>query len=241
MCREGAPASSRYTGGMAEVQLVAQARPKKGSPESRRLRLAGKVPAVLYGHGIEPQSLVVDARDLRGALSQGSGLNALLSVQVESARHLAMARQLQRHPLRGNVTHVDFVIVRRDEIVSADVPLRLVGEAEEVSRSDGVIEQQLFSLTVQSTPGNIPPHLDVDISAMAVGDTLRVGDLKLPSGVTTELDSDEPVVVATASTVSAEIAAEEEAAAEEAGAEGGPDEAEAPADGGGSEAGATEG
>ncbi|HEX6596167.1 MAG TPA: 50S ribosomal protein L25 [Acidimicrobiales bacterium] len=230
---------------MAEVQLVAQARPKKGSPESRRLRVAGKVPAVLYGHGIEPQSLVVDARELRGALTQEAGLNALLSLQVESARHLAMARQLQRHPLRGNVTHVDFVIVRRDEIVSADVTLRLVGEAEEVSRSDGVIEQQLFSLAVQSTPGNIPPHLDVDISGMAVGDTLRVGELKLPSGVTTELDPEEPVVVATASTVSAEIAAEEEAAAEEAAADEaaaeGADEAGTPAAGGGSEAGAAEG
>ena len=228
---------------MAEVQLAAEARPKKGSPESRRLRAVGKVPAVLYGHGIDPQSLVVDARELRGALTQEAGLNALLSLQVDSARHLAMARQLQRHPLRGNVTHVDFVIVRRDEIVSAEVPVRLVGEALEVSRADGVIEQQLFTLMVQATPGDIPPHLDVDISGLAVGDTVRVGDLPLPAGVNTELDPEEPVVIATASTMAAEIAAEDEAAAEEAAAEGAEEAAEggeASAEGGGGEAG-TEG
>ncbi|MFP5316849.1 MAG: 50S ribosomal protein L25 [Acidimicrobiia bacterium] len=226
---------------MAEVQLAAHARPKKGSPESRRLRAAGKVPAVLYGHGVEPQSLFVDARELRGALSGEGGLNALLSLQVDSARHLAMARQLQRHPLRGTVSHVDFVIVRRDEIVSADVPVRLEGEAEEVSRADGVIEQQLFNLAVNATPGNIPPSIDVDISGMRVGDTLRVGDLKLPQSVTTDLDPDEPVVVATASTVSAEIEAEEEAVADEAAAEGAPPEADVAAEAGGDEAGAAEG
>ena len=232
---------------MAEVQLAAHARPKKGSPESRRLRAAGKVPAVLYGHGIEPQSLVVDGRELRGALNGEAGLNALLSLEVDSSRHLAMARQLQRHPLRGNVTHVDFVIVRRDEIVAADVPLRLDGEAEAVHRADGVIEQQLFSLPVNAKPGDIPPHLDVDISGLAVGDTLRVSELKLPAGVTTDLDPDDPVVIATSSTVSAEIAAEEEAAAEEAAAEEAAAEeaaaegAEAPAEGGGGEAGAGEG
>lgn len=230
---------------MAEVQLAAQARPKRGSPESRRLRAAGKVPAVLYGHGIEPQSLVVDARELRGALNGAAGLNALLSVQVDSARHLAMARQLQRHPLRGTLSHVDFVIVRRDEIVSAEVPLRLEGEAEAVSRADGVIEQQLFALSVHATPGDIPPGLDVDISGMAVGDTLRVGDLKLPAGVTTDLDPEDPVVVATASTMAAEIAAEDEAAAEEAAAEGegapAEGEGEASAEGGGDDAGAAEG
>ncbi|MGH9223802.1 MAG: 50S ribosomal protein L25 [Acidimicrobiales bacterium] len=235
---------------MAEVQLAAEPRRETGSRESRRLRSAGKVPAVLYGHGIEPQPLVVDLRELRGALSQGTGLNALLSLQVESARHLAMARQLQRHPVRGTVSHVDFVIVRRDEIVSAEVHIRLEGEAVEVNRADGLIEQVLFALPINSTPGNIPAHLDVDISGLAVGDTVRVGDLKLPSGVTTDLDPEEAVVVAAASKLAAEIAAEEEAAAEEAAAEeavagevgGATGEAgqEAPAEGGPGEASSTE-
>lgn len=236
---------------MAEVQLAAEARRQTGSSESRRLRAAGKVPAVLYGHGIEPQALTVDGRELRGALSQEAGLNALLSLEVESARHLAMARQLQRHPVRGSVTHVDFVIVRRDEIVSAEVPIRLSGEAVEVARASGVVEQQLFALLVHAKPGDLPPHLDIDVSGLRVGDTVRVGDLKLPTGVTTEVDAEEPVVVAQASAVAAEIAAEEEAAAEAAAEEaaaaegadaaasagGAGEEAEARADGGGDQAG----
>src|SRR5438067_689598 len=111
---------------MQEVPLAAEARRSTGSGESRRLRAAGKVPAVLYGHGVTPQALTVDGRELRGALNQDAGLNALLSLEVDDARHLAMARQLQRHPIRGAVEHVDFVIVRRDEVVAAEVPLHLI-------------------------------------------------------------------------------------------------------------------
>lgn len=202
---------------MREVLLAAEARHAKGSAESRRLRAAGKVPAVLYGHGIEPQSLVVEARALRGALNQESGLNTLLSLDVSGSRHLAMARQLQRDPVKGTVAHVDFVIVRRDEVVAVEVPVQLVGEADEVSKQDGMVEQQLFTLLVHSTPGNIPPHLDVDVSGLRVGDVIRVSDVKLPSGVSTDVDPEEPVVLATASTVAAEMAEIEEA--EEAAAE----------------------
>ena len=206
-----------------------------GSSEARRLRAAGKIPAVLYGHGITPQAVAVDARALRGALNQDAGLNALLMLQVQSDRHLAMARQLQRHPVRGSVVHVDFVIVRRDEVVSVEVPIRLVGEATGVERADGMLEQQVFNLMVSSIPANIPNHIDIDVSALAVGDTVRVGDLKLPEGVTVDLDPEEPVLIATASSIAAEVAAEEEAA-EEAAAE------EAAADGeAGGEAAASEG
>jgi large subunit ribosomal protein L25 len=126
-----------------------------------------------------------------------------------------MARQLQRDPVRGTVDHVDFVIVRRDEVVSADVAIHLVGEAEQVHRADGLVEQQLFALTVNATPGNIPTGIEVDISGLAIGETIRVGDIKLPAGVTTDVDPDEPVVAGQASRVAAEIeAVEAEAAAE---------------------------
>ncbi len=216
---------------MAEVELVAESRPKKGSSESRRLRATGKVPAVLYGHGIEPQALAVEAKALRGALNGAAGLNALLSLKVESARHLAMARQIQRNPRRGEVTHVDFQIVRRDEVVSAEIPLRLEGEATEVNRVDGQVEQQLFSLTVHAKPGDLPPHVDVDLSGLTVGETIRVGDLRLPPGVTTDLDPDDPVVVG----VPSRLAGEGEAAGE-AGAGAGAEGAEG-STGGGSEAG----
>ncbi len=198
---------------MDEVSLVADVGRVTGSAEARRLRRRGKVPAVLYGHGIEPLPLAVGSRDLRAALTSESGLNALISLDVGGQRHLAMARQLQRHPVRRTVDHVDFVIVRRDEIVSAEVPVHLVGEAEEVERADGLVEQQVFTLLVNAKPGDIPNAIEVDISRLAIGESIRVGDVKLSSGVTTDLDPEEPVVVAQASRVAAEVE-EDEAAAE---------------------------
>jgi large subunit ribosomal protein L25 len=130
------------------------------------------------------------------------------------------------------VTHVDFQIVRRDEVVSADVPITLVGEAHQVVMSDGVIEHQLFSLNVQAIPELIPNILEVDISAMSIGDAIRVGDLVLPEGVATDVDPDASVVIAQGSAVAAEMEAieeaeEAEAAAAETAAEGAAEAAEA--------------
>lgn len=204
---------------MDEVSLVADVGRVKGSAEARRLRLAGKVPAVLYGHGIDPLPLAVGSRDLRAALTSDSGLNALISLDVGGQRHLAMARQLQRHPVRRTIDHIDFVIVRRDEIVTAEVPVHLMGEAEAVHRADGLVEQQLFALEVHAKPGDIPNAIEVDISGLEIGEAIRVGDLKLPGGVTTELDPEEPVVLGQASRVSAEVEELEEEAAAEAEAE----------------------
>ena len=199
---------------MEEVALAAETGRSTGSAAARRLRAAGKIPAVLYGHGIDPQPLAVDGRQLRLALNQEAGLNALLTLDVGGQSHLAMARQLQRDPVRGTVDHVDFVIVRRDEIVSAEVPVHLVGEASAVHRADGLVEQQVFSLTVHATPGNIPTSIEVDISGLTIGDAIRVGDLALPAGVTTEIDAEEPVVAGQASRVAAEIEEAEAEAAE---------------------------
>ncbi len=222
---------------MEEVTLVAEAGRVRGSRASRRLRASGKVPAILYGHGIEPLALTVGSRDLRAALTTDAGLNALISLDVAGQRHLAMARQLQRHPTRRTVDHVDFIVVRRDEVVTADVPLTLRGEAEEVERADGLVEQQLFALTVHAKPDDLPNAIDVDVSTLSIGESIRVGDLTLPPGVTTDVDPEEPVVVAQASPLAAEV--EEDEAAAEAAATG--EEPETPAEesggsGGGSEA-----
>jgi large subunit ribosomal protein L25 len=203
---------------MEEVVLTAEAGRVTGSATARRLRGAGRIPAVLYGHGVEPQPLAVEGRALRLALNHEAGLNALISLDVGGDRHLAMARQLQVDPVRGTVSHVDFVIVRRDEVVTVEVPVRLEGEATAVHREDGLVEQQLFSLTVHATPSAIPSHIEVDISELGIGDAIRVGDLKLAAGVTTDVDPEEPIVAGQASRVSAEVEAEEEAAEETAAA-----------------------
>jgi len=215
---------------MDEVSLVADVGRVKGSSESRRLRLAGKVPGVLYGHGIDPIDVAVNSRELRTALTSDSGLNALISLDVGGKNHLAMARQLQRHPVRRTIDHVDFVVVRRDEVVSVEVPIHLVGEALDVERADGLVEQSLHSLVVHAKPGDIPNAIEVDISELSIGESIRVADLKLPEGATTDVDPEDTVVAGQATRMAAETdEAEAEAAVaagEAAADEGAADEGE---------------
>ena len=217
---------------MPEISLTADTGRTVGSRSSGRLRHAGKIPGVVYGHGMEPLPVAVDGRALRSALTTEAGLNALLSLEFEGTSHLTMAREIQRHPVRGTVVHVDFQIVRRDEILSADVPIVLVGEAEQVNRNDGLVDQSLYALTIHATPDRIPNQIEVDVSGMAIGDTIRVGDLPLPEGVTTDLDPEEAVVIAQASAMAAEAEALEAEAVEAAEGEGTAGEAGAAAESG---------
>ncbi|MDQ1395832.1 MAG: large subunit ribosomal protein [Acidimicrobiaceae bacterium] len=206
---------------MPEISLAAESGRTIGSRSSGRLRSSGRIPGVVYGHGMEPVPVAVEGRALRAALTTDAGLNALLSLDIDGQPHLTMAREIQRHPVRGTVTHVDFQIVRRDEVMSADVPITLVGEAEDVARNDGVVEHQLFSLTINATPDRIPNNIEVDISGLSIGDAIRVGDLRLPDGVTTDIDPEEAVVLAQGSALAAEAEALAEEAAEAAEAEAG--------------------
>lgn len=182
----------------AEISLVAEVRDEHGSAASRRLRASGRVPGVLYGHGTDPVPLSIDARALRAGLSSASGGNALFQLEVGGQRHLAIPRQLQRHPVRRTVSHVDFQVVGRDELVSAEVPLHLVGEPVAVNRAGGTVEQLLVSLAVRATPGDIPTAIEIEIEGLDIGDMIRVGDLALPAGVTLEADPETTVVVALA-------------------------------------------
>jgi large subunit ribosomal protein L25 len=162
------------------------------------LRAAGRIPAVIYGHGDNPVSISIDARQLRTAFSSASGENALFDLDVAGERHLAIARELQRHPVRQTVSHVDFQVVSRDEVVPAEVPLHLTGEALGVTRPGGNVEQALFTLHVRAKPGEIPTAIEIDISALELGQTIRVAELSIPAGVLVELDPETPVVVAIA-------------------------------------------
>ncbi len=179
---------------MPEITLVTEVGRPVGSRATRRLRRSGKVPGVVYGHGAEPVAVAVDARDLRQALSGAAGANTLLSLQAGSDTFLTLARDIQHNPVKGTVTHVDFQIVRRDQVIAADVPITLVGEAVEVHHGDGMVDQQLFTLPVRALPTDIPSTIELDISSLALGAALRVADLELPSGVTTDLDGEVAVV-----------------------------------------------
>jgi large subunit ribosomal protein L25 len=206
---------------MAEITLVAEPGRITGSASSRRLRHEGRIPAVVYGHGVDGISVSVDGRELRHALSGEVGLNQLLNLKIGKDSQLALARSIQRHPVRHTVLHVDFQIVRRDEIISAEVPIVLSGEAHQVEQEKGIVEQPLTSLTVHATPAAIPPKIEVDISALTIGDSIRVGDLKLPSGVTTDVSPDEVIVIASVTRVEVlPEAAEGEVAEGEAAPEG---------------------
>jgi large subunit ribosomal protein L25 len=221
---------------MADVTLACEVGRPVGSRATRRLRRDGKIPGVIYGHGTDPVPVAVQARDLRVALNGEAGSNQLLSLDTGSTTYLTLARVMQRHPVAQTVTHVDFQIVRRDEVISADVPVVLTGEALEVHHGDGVVEQQLFTLSINARPADIPTSLELDISELTIGAQLRVLDLTLPRGVTTDVDPEAAVVIGQPPRVVVLEEGEEgaEGAEAEAGGEAaaeGAAEANAPSDG----------
>ena len=195
---------------MPESTLTALTGREIGSSSTRRLRSEGKIPGVVYGHGSDPIPVAVVAREFQIAMSGDAGLNTLLQLNVDGKDLLTMARDIQHHPVRNVVTHVDFLIVRRDEVISAEVPINLIGEAIEVQHGDGMVEQQLFSLSVRAVPGAIPNFVELDISELTIGAALRVADLALPEGVTTDIDVESIVVAGQPPRIEAAAGAEGE-------------------------------
>ncbi|HUY66062.1 MAG TPA: 50S ribosomal protein L25 [Acidimicrobiales bacterium] len=196
---------------MPEVTLAAEAGRQIGSSSTRRLRAQGMIPGVVYGHGSDPIPVAVGAREFQIAMSGEAGLNTLLSLEVGKGSYLTLAREIQRHPFRNVVTHVDFQIVRRDEVISAEIPINLVGEAIEVHHGDGVVDQQLFTLAIKAKPSDIPPSVDIDVSGLTIGGSLHVSDITVPGGV--ELESDPEATVVAGQPPRVQITEEEEAEA----------------------------
>ncbi len=203
---------------MAEIVLAAETGRAPGSRSASRLRGAGKIPGVVYGQGGEAVPVAVEWRELRHVLMTDAGFNALINLEVDGDRQLTIVKEVQRHHVRRDITHVDFLRISRDEAISVEVPIVLVGEAEKVARADGVIEHVLHSLLITAKPGVIPDELLVDVTELGVNETIRVADLTLPSGVETDIDPEEPVVTGRVSTVAAELEGAD--AAEAAGGEG---------------------
>ncbi|MDE3087132.1 MAG: 50S ribosomal protein L25 [Acidobacteriota bacterium] len=201
---------------MADITLLADSGRPTGSSAARRLRAGGRIPAVVYGSGVEALPVTVGARDLRAALSTPAGLNAVVTLSVDGKTYPTMARELQRHPVRGTLLHVDFQVVDLRAETHADVAVQLVGEAVELHRADGVVDQQLFTLTVRARPADIPPFLELDVSGLTVGDALRVSDIALPDGVHTDVEPETVVVAGQASRVAAAAEGAEAATGEEA-------------------------
>jgi large subunit ribosomal protein L25 len=200
------------------IKLEVREREELGSRNARRLRAQGLIPGVLYGKG-HARAISVPERELRAALTGTSGLHAILDVVLEGQKtvHPSVLAEYQTDPIRGTLTHIDLREVRLDRPIQATVTVNLVGESPGV-KAGGVLSLVTRELQVEALPTAIPEHIDVDLSAMAVGDVLRLEDISPPEGVTF-LDDPHETVIATVSVprglVEAE-AEEAEAAAEEA-------------------------
>jgi large subunit ribosomal protein L25 len=225
---------------MTETALNAESGRTTGSASARRLRTEDKIPAVVYGMGMEPVSIAVGRRDLRVALSGAAGLNTILDLTVDGTVYPSLIKDIQRHPVRLTIQHIDFIQVDLNAQVTVSVPVRLEGEAKEVLQNNGLVDLALTELDVTTTPRNIPDEFVIDVTDMTVDDVIRVGDVPLPAGVVAAVDEDAPVVtVLTMRVIEEEPEVEEgeegvegeEGAEGEAGEEGGGDDAGADAGG----------
>lgn len=167
---------------MREVTLVAEPRPEAGSAPARRLRREGRVPAVVYGLDHQPESVTVSAQEMMQVLHR-VGHNALINLKVgDGDGSLTMAREVQRHPVRGELVHIDFVRIRADQAVQADIAVHILGEPIG-AKEGGMLEQVLFTVTVSAKPRELPANFELDVSELKVGDAKRIEDLTAPEGV----------------------------------------------------------
>jgi large subunit ribosomal protein L25 len=187
---------------VSEVRIVAEPRTEFGKGGARRTRRAGKVPAVIYGHGTAPRHIALPARDFAHAIK--GGVNTLLTIDIEGKSELALPKAIQRDPLRGTFEHVDLLLVRRGEKVTVEIPVILVGEASK----DGLVNQDLTSLTIEAEATHIPDRIEVSIDGMQVGDHVLAGQVELPSGATLIGDAEAMVVGIVATPSAAQVEAD---------------------------------
>src|SRR5688572_77482 len=151
---------------MAEITLHADTGRPTGSRASGRLRAEGKVPGTVYGLQKDPASVSVVWRDLRHVLTGEAGLNALIDLEISGSTELVIVKEMQRHPVRRDVLHVDFLRVSRDQEITVEVPVVLHGEATEVLTHDGQVDQALYHLAISAKPADIPNEIGIDISGL---------------------------------------------------------------------------
>ena len=226
------------------IKLTVKEREARGSADSRRLRKQGFIPGVLYGKGKSSYAISVPERELRRVLTGAGGLHAILDVVLEgqATTHASILKDYQQDPIRGHISHIDLQEVRLDQPIQASVTVQLIGEPAGV-KEGGVLSQVQREINVEALPMEIPEHIDLDVTGMAIGDTLRLADLAPVEGVT-YLDDPEETVLASVGLPAREIEPEPEEPAEgEELAEGeeAPEGAEGAAEGEAAEAGSDSG
>ncbi len=207
---------------MAIVSFSATPRDATGKGAARQLRGRGQVPAVIYGHDIKPQPLSLNARDLDKLLSHIQAESTVIEVTVDGHTSKTLIREIQRHPIKRQILHVDFQALVAGEKVTVSIPIVLIGIPEGVRLEGAVLDQTLRELEIEVDPSNIPDHVELDVTNMVIGDSFHVSDIKLPEGVEVQNDPETSVAV-----VAAPRAVIEEAPAAEA-VEGAPEAAAEP-------------
>ena len=198
---------------MASATLSASVRDSSGKGTARKLRQSGRVPAVIYGHGRDPQTLSIDTRELEKLLSHISAENTVIDLAVGSASSRTIIREIQRHPFKRQILHVDFQELVAGEKIVVRIPIILVGVPDGVRMDGGILDQTMRELEVEVDPANIPNHIDVDVTKMTIGSSLHVSDLTLPAGLEIVGEDDASVAVVSAPRAAIEeVAATDEAA-----------------------------
>jgi len=193
---------------MATASLGARSRSETGTGVSRKLRQAGQVPAVIYGHGREPQSLAVNSREVEKLLTQFSAGSTVIELNIEGTGVTkTLIREIQRHPVRRNIIHLDFQELVAGEQITVSIPLRFVGTADGVRNSGGILEETMHVVHLRVDPSAIPGHIDVDVNALTIGHSIHVSDLVLPAGVAILDDPGATVCVCAAPKTATEEAA----------------------------------
>ena len=202
---------------MANATLSATVRNETGTGIARKLRQNGSVPAVIYGHGREPQHLTINTREMDRLVSTTNVLATVIELSVEGKTAKTLIREIQRHPVKRSIVHVDFQELVAGEKITVNIPLRFVGTADGVRNGGGILEETMHQVHLRLDPASIPDHIDVDVTPLTIGHSIHIRDLKLPEGVTILDDAGATVCVCTApkTEAAATPGAEGEAAAAE--------------------------
>lgn len=176
-----------------ETKLTAQRREDSGKGVARKLRASGRVPAVLYGQGIDATPLTVDAKELNRLLHSEAGSNVLVDLKVDDTEHLAIPREIQRDHIHARFIHVDFLAVSRTETITVNVPVVEFGEAAGI-KEGGVVEHHLRELQVECLPQDVPDQIEIDITDVELGGMIHVSDVQAPEGVTILTNAEDAVL-----------------------------------------------